>query len=178
MADNLGYSEGAGKIIAADDVSSVFYQRVKLDAGGDGLAVPVLAGTGTAASALRVALADSSTLIATVASAGIASGAIASGAIASGAIASGAIAAGAFAAGATSIADNEDAASADGDRAIKILFKRKDSPANSSGTDLDYEQPQMSAGRIWTSSTIDAALPAGTAAGCCPDRWRPRPQYP
>jgi hypothetical protein len=79
-------------------------------------------------------------------------------------VASGGIAAGAIAAGATSIADNEDVASADGDRGVKVLAVRKGTPANTSGTDGDYEFLQMSAGRIWASATIDAALPAGTNA--------------
>lgn len=99
-----------------------------------------------------------------IASGAVASGAFASGSIASGAIASGAIAAGAIAAGATSIADNEDVASADGDRGVKILAVRKAAPANTSGTDGDYEFLQLSAGRLWTSATIDAALPAGANA--------------
>jgi hypothetical protein len=99
----------------------------------------------------------------TARSGAFASGSIASGAIASGAIASGAIATGAIAAGAASIAENEDAASSDGDRGVKILFKRSDTPGNSSGTDLDYEQPQMSAGRLWTSTIITANTP-GTGA--------------
>ena len=90
-----------------------------------------------------------------VASGGIASGAVASGAIASGAVASGAISAGAIAAGATSIAENEDVASADGDRGVKILAVRKGTPANTSGTDGDYEFLQMSGGRLWASSNID-----------------------
>lgn len=93
-----------------------------------------------------------------IASGAVASGAFASGALASGSIASGAIAAGAIAAGATSIAENEDVASADGDRGVKILFKRLDTPANASGTDGDYEQPQMSAGRVWCSSVITGTV--------------------
>ena len=56
----------------------------------------------------------------------------------------------------------EDVASANGDAGIAIMAVRKDTPANTSGTDGDYETPQMSAGRLWTSATIDAALPAGT----------------
>lgn len=56
----------------------------------------------------------------------------------------------------------EDAASADGDKGIPALAVRKATPANTSGTDGDYENLQMSAGRLWTSATIDAALPAGT----------------
>lgn len=90
------------------------------------------------------------------------SGAFASGALASGSIASGAIAAGAIAAGATSIADNEDVASADGDRGVKILAVRKATPANTSGTDGDYEFLQLSAGRLWTSAVVDTALPTGS----------------
>lgn len=101
-----------------------------------------------------------------VASGAFASGSIGSGAIASGAIASGAIAAGAITAGATSIAANEDTASADADTGVKVLFKRVDTPANSSGTDGDYEQPQMSAGAIWTT-------PLGYAVTCSTDITRP-----
>jgi hypothetical protein len=73
------------------------------------------------------------------------------------------LSAGAIPAGATNIAENEDVASADGDRGVKMLFKRLDTPANSSGTDGDYEQPQMSAGRLWTSATVTSVVP-GTAA--------------
>jgi hypothetical protein len=39
---------------------------------------------------------------------------------------------------------------------------QKAAPANTAGTDGDYEFLQMSAGRLWCSTTIDAALPAGT----------------
>jgi hypothetical protein len=58
MADNLGYTAGAGTTIAADDISSVFYQRVKLSIGADGTAVDASAaapvpvyGVGVSASA-------------------------------------------------------------------------------------------------------------------------------
>jgi hypothetical protein len=64
----------------------------------------------------------------------------------------------------------EDAASADGDHGIPILAKRVDAPANSSGTDGDYEQLQMSAGRLWVSPLgfpvtvqTDVTRPADTA---------------
>jgi hypothetical protein len=86
-------------------------------------------------------------------------------------VASGDIAAGAIAAGATSIADNEDVASADGDRGIKVLFKRTDTPANSSGTDGDYEQPQISGGKVWTA-------PLGFFASCSTDITRPNDTTP
>lgn len=41
MADNVAITPGAGVSIAADDVGSVFYQRVKLDLGADGASAPV-----------------------------------------------------------------------------------------------------------------------------------------
>lgn len=41
MADNIDVTPGTGKTIAADEVSSVLYQRVKLDIGGDGVSTPV-----------------------------------------------------------------------------------------------------------------------------------------
>ncbi len=58
----------------------------------------------------------------------------------------------------------EDVASADGDAGVGMLAVRKGTPANTSGTDGDYEFLQMSAGRLWTSTVVDTALPAGTNA--------------
>lgn len=55
----------------------------------------------------------------------------------------------------------EDAASANGDVGTLAMARRTATPANTSGSDLDYETLQMNAGRLWTSSTIDTALPAG-----------------
>lgn len=55
----------------------------------------------------------------------------------------------------------EDSASADGDVGTLAMARRTASPANTSGTDLDYETLQMNAGRLWVSATIDAAIPAG-----------------
>jgi hypothetical protein len=69
-----------------------------------------------------------------------------------------------IAAGATTIAKAEDVASADADVGVPAMAVRKGTPANTSGTDGDYEMLQMSAGRLWTSSAIDTALPAGTNA--------------
>lgn len=69
-----------------------------------------------------------------------------------------------LAAGATAIAKAEDVASADADVGVPAMAVRKASPANTSGTDGDYEMLQISAGRLWASATIDAALPAGTNA--------------
>lgn len=47
------------------------------------------------------------------------------------------------------LAKAEDAASANGDEGIIFLAKRSDTPANSSGTDGDYEPPQVSGGYLW-----------------------------
>jgi hypothetical protein len=67
-----------------------------------------------------------------------------------------------IAAGATSHVHLEDVASGDGDGGVGCLAVRKATPANTSGTDGDYEFLQMSAGRLWASAVIDTALPAGT----------------
>lgn len=58
MADNLAYTEGSGKTVASDEISTVHYQRMKITQGADGtndgdtsnaLPLPVrnYAGTGT-----------------------------------------------------------------------------------------------------------------------------------
>jgi hypothetical protein len=58
MADNVAITAGTGTSIAADDITSVFYQRVKLSLGADGSATDALGGTGTdAAGVQRVSLA-------------------------------------------------------------------------------------------------------------------------
>lgn len=64
------------------------------------------------------------------------------------------IAAGAIAAGATSFVALEDTASADADAGVKTLAVRKVTPANTSGTDGDYEFLQMYLGRLWTNTLI------------------------
>lgn len=53
-------------------------------------------------------------------------------------------------ANATSIAKLEDAASANGDKGIPAMAVRKATPADTSGTDGDYEMLQMSGGKLWT----------------------------
>ena len=264
MADNVAITAGAGTSIATDDVGTVHFQKIKLDAGGDGATVPVIAGQQTAAASVPVVLAsddnvagatkvddaaftpattrvvmsgfeyddtspdpvdegdagaarmsanrnlyvrvrdnagnerglnvDASGQIAvTVASGGIASGGVASGAVASGAfasgalasgsvasgaIASGAIAAGAIAAGATSIAENEDVASAAADRGVKVLVVQKATPVNTAGTDGDYEFLQISDGKLWVqnvgfATTINTSVtrPADTTAYAANDCW-------
>lgn len=128
--------------------------RLWVDASGVTLTVGSHAVTNAGTFAVQAAI--------TAASGSIASGAVASGAVASGAFASGSISAGAIAAGASSFVKLEDAASADADAGVACLAVRKATPANTSGADGDYEFLQISAGRLWASATIDAALPAGT----------------
>ena len=96
-----------------------------------------------------------------IASGAIASGAIASGALASGSVASGAIVAGAVAAGASSFVALEDSSSADADAGVKVMARRTASPADTSGTDGDYEMLQMDNGKLWTSAAV-TSLPSST----------------
>ena len=67
-----------------------------------------------------------------------------------------------LAAGATSIGKAEDVASADADVGVPAMAVQKAIPVNTAGADGDYEFLQISAGRVWASATIDAALPTGT----------------
>jgi hypothetical protein len=41
MADNVGYTPGVGASVAADEINSVLYQRIKPTFGGDGQATDV-----------------------------------------------------------------------------------------------------------------------------------------
>lgn len=66
--------------------------------------------------------------------------------------------------GATNLGKAEDGAHTSADVGVMALAVRTDTAANRSGTDGDYEPLQISAGRLWTSTTVDAALPAGTNA--------------
>ena len=72
------------------------------------------------------------------------------------------------AASATNIAKAEDVASADADVGVPALAVRKATPANTSGTDGDYEFLQMSAGRLWVDAsgvTLTVGSHAVTNAG-------------
>lgn len=73
-----------------------------------------------------------------------------------------------LAAGAASIGKAEDVASADADVGVPAMAVRKATPANTSGTDGDYEFLQMSAGRLWVDAsgvTLTVASHAVTNAG-------------
>lgn len=62
MSDDVSFQSStlatpaAGTVIATDDVSGVQYQEVKLDAGGDGASVPIVAGRNADAASLPVAV--------------------------------------------------------------------------------------------------------------------------
>ncbi len=61
MADNVTLP-GTGGIIATDDVSNVQFQKIKIDAGGDGVSVPIIAGSQTKAASVPVAIASDQTV--------------------------------------------------------------------------------------------------------------------
>ncbi len=62
MADNITLNAGSGgATLAADDISSVWYQRVKLTDGAADSATAIAAGGGVESAALRVTLANDST---------------------------------------------------------------------------------------------------------------------
>lgn len=58
-----------------------------------------------------------------------------------------------IAAGATSIAKAEDVASAGADVGVPAMAVQKATPANTAGTDGDYEFLQMAAGRLWVDAS-------------------------
>lgn len=67
----------------------------------------------------------------------------------------------------TAGAYKEDQASADGDRLVVAGAKRTDTPANSSGTDGDYEPLQVSGGKLWVAPvgffvTVSASITKST----------------
>lgn len=65
---------------------------------------------------------------------------------------------------ATNLGKAEDGAHTSADVGVMALAVRTDTAINRSGSDGDYEPLQISAGRLWCSATVDAALPAGTNA--------------
>lgn len=67
MADNVGYTPGAGATIAADDVGGVLHQRVKVAVGGDGVAADLASGAGAVSAAVpRVTLASDDPAVAAI----------------------------------------------------------------------------------------------------------------
>jgi hypothetical protein len=136
MADNVLVTQGTGTTMATDDIASVQYPRVKVSWGVDGAAVDASASNPfpvVQTGTLNVGTVTTITSITTVAP------------------------------GAGTIAKSEDVASLDADVGVPSMAVRKISPANTSGTDGDYEFLQMSAGRLWASATIDS-IPSGAVA--------------
>jgi len=126
MADNLFVTPGSGASIAADDVSGVLFQRVKLSVGADGVALDMTSAAGAvAASTPRVTLGSDDPAVTSLA-----------------------------------LLDDlvlaEDAASISGDKGLQVLAVRRAAPVNTSDTDGDYEPLQVSAGRLWTSTALEA----------------------
>lgn len=168
MADNLTTTTTvstvpASTVISTDEVGGAHVQRVKLACGPDGTATDVPVGGGVEAAALRVTLPTDGT--------GVVSAALL-GAVTETAPATDTASSGLngrlqrIAQRLTSLIalfKAEDAASADGDVGVGMLAVRKATPANTSGTDGDYEFVQMSAGRVWVSSDVTAVVP-GTGA--------------
>ena len=156
MADNITLNTGSGgATIAADDVSSVWYQRVKLTDGTADSTTPINAGNGTAANAIRVTVASDST--------GVIGVTDNSGSLTVDNNGTFAVQA-TVAAGATNIAKAEDVASADADVGVPAMAVRKATPANTSGTDGDYEMLQMYAGRLWVDASGKTLTVDGSGA--------------
>lgn len=64
MADNVPITAGTGTNIAADDVSSVYYQRIKVDLGGDGAASPLVRGQQNMSASIPVVVASDQDVLA------------------------------------------------------------------------------------------------------------------
>lgn len=69
MADNIAVTPGVGATVAADDISGVLFQRIKLGLGADGTAVDAVAGAGAVGTGVqRVTLASDDPAVASLAS--------------------------------------------------------------------------------------------------------------
>lgn len=162
MADNVAVTPGSGATVAADDISSVFYQRVKLSLGADGSATDALGGAGTNASGVqRVTIATDDAMSAAVVAAIKAEDAAHSSgdkgipalAVRNDTASSLSGTDGDYtplttnSVGALHVADTgvlaltkaEDAAHSSGDKGIMALTVRADTAAATSGTDGDYQ---------------------------------------
>lgn len=184
MVDNVTITSGAGTTIAADDVGGVLHQRVKLTWGPDGTAndadvasgkpIPVqlrTSGGSDVSGALPVTDNGSSlTVDAPVGTPAFVRLSDGSSAITTLPVS--------LASGSTGIAKAEDTASADADVGVPAMAVRKATPANTSGTDGDYEFLQISAGLLWTAAmgfqvtcSTDITRPADTSAYTANDAW-------
>jgi hypothetical protein len=160
MADNVDITPGAGKTVATDDVGGIQYQRVKACYGVDGAATDVSdtnpmpiddAGGTLTVDSLQLPAALVGGRLDVVVGAALPTGTNNIGDV------DVLTMPGTFA---------EDAAHVSGDVGVQMLAVRKVTPANLSGTDGDYEPLQISAGRLWTSTTVTGTLDTDLYANC------------
>lgn len=144
MADNVSVTAGVGTSIATDDVGGVQYQRVKLDGGGDGVAVPIIAGHGLAAAALLVELPTDGT--GNVANVGTIGTSVTPGG------------------GAAHLGKAEDGAHTSGDTGVMALVVRNDTLAVLAAHDHDYAPLQVNAAGALYVDMVAVGVAAGDLA--------------
>jgi len=140
MADNiqLSLAVGVGEILATDQVATdEHYQKIKLFSSDSDSTAGLPDSAGTESGCLRVTLPTDGT-----GKVGLNASTNTIGKVLLGAPDS----------GAADLAKKEDAASASADTGVGILAVRKATPSNTSSTDGDYEFPQMSVGKLWTTT--------------------------
>lgn len=147
MAITLNLGSG-GEILASEEISDEHYQLCKLISGEAASTAAIYSGNGVADYALRVTLASDSTGVVQ---------------LASGTNVVGTVNLGSATTAAGDLAKAEDAAHSSGDVGVMMLAVRKDTPANLSGTDGDYEPLQVSGGYLWTSAQGVAAHDASVS---------------
>lgn len=157
MADNFDITPGTGATAAADDIGGVYYPRIKLSCGADGSATDVQIGNGTAAASLRVTVASDSTGVLAVTDN---SGSLTVDNGGTFAVQATSVVPGT---GATNLGKAIDTALGATDTVVVAGTVRDDSLATLTEADGDVSVLRVtSVGRLYTSATIDAALPAGT----------------
>lgn len=171
MADNIAITAGSGTTVSTEEittlnggaVSAQHLQRIAVAVRtGDGAARDIDLGSGTGGSATPRVILDSSQLAAARTTAGAMSDGYQLVAFPTDAPGVGA----------------EDQASGDGHTGFRMLATRKATPANTSGTDGDYEFLQMANGALWVSPlgfqvtcSTDITRPADTAPYTANDAW-------
>lgn len=145
MADNtiLSAAIGTGITLNTDELAdSTHVQKIKLMDGTADATGIIAAGSGTAATALRVELPTDGT------------GQVK---IAAGSAVIGEVSLGSATTGNADIAKAEDQASASGMVGVGLLSIRKATPANTSGTDGDFEFTTVSNGKLYTTVSGNVA---------------------
>jgi len=145
MTDNtiLSASVGTGITLSTDELAdSTHVQKIKLMDGTADATGIIAAGSGTAATALRVELPTDGT------------GQVK---IAAGSAVIGEVSIGAATTANADLAKAEDQASASGMVGVGFLSVRKATPANTSGTDGDFEFTTVSNGKLYTTVSGNVA---------------------